>query len=194
MAQRISNYARIAGDRYPTPAAPALALLPYLDGIHKAWDPCADADNLVMILRAHGVAIVGTSTDFFAFTAPPEGADTCVLNPPYGVGGRTAVAFIETSLRLVPCTFALLRNDFNSAKSRQHLFRNNPHFAFKLVLLDRVRWFEGPSSPSDNHAWFGFDRGHRGPPIIHYASNADTAIDLPASNRWLPSSVGQRSA
>ena len=49
------------------------------------------------------------------------------------------------------------------------LFRDNPRFAGKLVLLDRIKWFEGPSAPSDNHAWFVWDRRHQGPPWIAYA-------------------------
>src|SRR5262249_49137964 len=78
-------------------------------------------------------------------------------NPPYGEGrrGEEAVRFIEHALELgVPRVAMLLRNDFDSAISRQHLFRHNPTFAGKLVLLNRIKWFDGPSSPSDNHAWF----------------------------------------
>ena len=109
-----------------------------------------------------------------------------VTNPPFGMQGRLAEAFIAHALELVPFVAMLLRVDFDSAKSRQHLFRHNPYFAGKLVLLNRVKFFDGPSSPSDNHSWFLFDRGHSGPPIIRYASNTDLQLDLPASSRWLP--------
>jgi hypothetical protein len=55
-----------------------------------------------------------------------------------------------------------------------HLFRDLPAFAGKIVLLDRVEWFEreGASGPSENHAWYLFNKKHRGPPTISYAGRA----------------------
>jgi hypothetical protein len=47
----------------------------------------------------------------------------------------------------------LLRCDFDSAKTRGHLFGRCPEFAKKLTLVERIRWFEYyPASPSFNHA------------------------------------------
>jgi hypothetical protein len=66
----------------------------------------------------------------------------------------------------------LLRNDFDSATTRQHLFRNEPRFAFKLVLLNR-KWFEGPSSPSDNHSWFVWQHDNVDLPTIRYISRIE---------------------
>jgi hypothetical protein len=63
-----------------------------------------------------------------------------------------AVAFIEHALKLKGPRVALLRNDFDSALTCQHLFRHETRFTLKLVLLNRIKWFDGPSSPSDNHA------------------------------------------
>jgi hypothetical protein len=187
MAQRSSGYNRVDDDQYETPAEPVIALIPQLEGISCAWDPCnRGSGKLIAVLRAHGVNAVGTGEDFLTVTKPPADVDAIVTNPPYGVQGRLAEAFIAHALELMPFTALLLRNDFDSAKSRQRLFRYNPHFACKLVLLDRIRFFEGPSSPSDNHAWFLFDRGHRGPAVIQYVSNTDSQLDLPASSRWLP--------
>ena len=129
----------------------------------------------------------------FTTSAPPPNVDSIVTNPPFGKQGRLAEAFISHALELVPFVAMLLRVDFDSAKSRQHLFRHNPYFAGKVVLLNRVNFFDGPSSPSDNHSWFLFDRGHSGPPIIRYASNTDLQLDLPASSRWLPARGPTRS-
>ena len=67
----------------------------------------------------------------------------------------------------------LLRNDFDSAITRQHLFRNEPRFAFKLVLLNRIKWFDGPSSPSDNHAWFCWLQDNEDLPTIRYISKEE---------------------
>jgi predicted RNA methylase len=146
------------------------------------------------VLKAYCIDAVGTGEDFLTISAPPTDVDAVVTNPPYGVQGRLAEAFIAHALELVPFAAMLLRNDFDSGKTRQGLFRHNPYFAGKLVLLDRVRWFDGPSSPSDNHAWFIFDRGHHGPPVIRYTRNSETETVLPASTRWLPSTVGQQGA
>ena len=66
----------------------------------------------------------------------------------------------------------LLPIDFDSAKTRVHLFGNCSAFAAKFVLLSRIRWFPGASSPSVNHAWFLWSRAHAGLPTIHYAARA----------------------
>jgi hypothetical protein len=179
MAQRVSGYQRKPDEAYPTTGVvewPVLALLPHLGRIRRAWDPAAperNHDGLVRTLRAHGVVAVGTSEDFFTIAAPPPDVSHIVCNPPYGPRkrGELAVKFIEHALGLgVPHVAMLLRNDFDSAISRQHLFRDNSLFGFKLVLLNRIKWFEGPSSPSDNHAWFYWSTKHVGTPTVRYAT------------------------
>jgi hypothetical protein len=84
------------------------------------------------------------------------------------------VRLIEHALELpVPHVAMLLRNDFDSAISRQHLFRNCPIFAGKLVLLNRIKWFVGASSPSDNHAWFLWSWKHVESPLFRYATRRE---------------------
>src|SRR5262249_50437298 len=74
----------------------------------------------------------------------------------------------------VPRVAMLLRNDFDSVLTRQHLFRFNPYFSTKIVLLNRIKWFDGPSSPSDNHSWFIWDHTHAGdPPAGGHSCNGD---------------------
>ena len=176
MSQRVSGYERIESERYETTAWPVVALLPHLGRIQRAWDPCNGSGHLVATLRGRGVVAVGTDEDFFTITMPPTDVDCIVCNPPYGERrrGELAVAFIEHALELKVSRIAmLLRNDFDSAITRQHLFRHNPQFAGKLILLNRIKWFDGSSSPSDNHAWFLFSRTHRGPPQIHYVTRRE---------------------
>ena len=65
----------------------------------------------------------------------------------------------------------LLRTDFDHAASRAHLFADCAMFAKKVVLTKRIRWFENSNgSPSFNHCWMIWDRQHRGPPTLAYAS------------------------
>jgi hypothetical protein len=133
----------------------------------------------VATLRAQGIEAVGTDDDFLARTEAPLHVSDIITNPPYGENkrGELAVAFIEHALELgVPRVSMLLRNDFDSAISRQHLFRNNPMFAGKIVLLNRIKWFVGASSPSDNHSWFTWSREHRGGPAIHYVTRREAEI------------------
>jgi hypothetical protein len=99
-----------------------------------------------------------------------------LLTPPYGENrrGEVAVQFIAHALELkVPRVAMLLRNDFDSAISRQHLFRYNSTFVGKIVLRNRIRWFDGPNSPSDNHSWFLWDPAHTGTPSLRYMTRAE---------------------
>jgi hypothetical protein len=182
MSQRNSGFTRVPDEHYATIAWPIVALLSQLDTVELAWDPCdRGSGELVATLRSQGVAAIGTRADFLATTAPPAGVTHLITNPPYGPKrkGEAAEHFIEHALALrIPCIAMLLRNDFDSAIGRPRLFRDNPQFAGKVILLGRIKWFEGPSQPSDNHSWFLWDRTHRGAPLIRYAACADAMRTL----------------
>jgi len=131
-------------------AWPILALLPHIGHIVRAWDPCdRGSSRLVGVLRARGINAIGTAEDFLTVTVPPENTSDLVTNPPYGENkrGELAMKFIEHALELqVPRVAMLLRVDFDSAISRQCVCRYCATFAGKIVLLNRIKWFEGPSS------------------------------------------------
>jgi hypothetical protein len=177
VSQRVSGYRRVPDETYETIAWPVVALLMQLGSVGCAWDPCdRGSGRLVATLRRGGIKAIGTAQDFLAITTMPTGVDALITNPPYGVNrrGEVAVQFIAHALELkVPRVAMLLRNDFDSAISRQHLFRFNSTFVGKIVLLNRIRWFDGPSSPSDNHSWFLWDRKHVGTPSIRYMTRAE---------------------
>lgn len=181
MAQRLSGYDRIPDEAYPTsPSAwwtlRALFAQPELASVEFTFDPCDRANGMMVTgLRTMGIEAIGNRRDFLTLASSelPFGA-AIVCNPPYGRGGRMARAFIEHALKLdAPLIAMLLRNDFDSGRTRQHLFRRCPSFAFKLVLLNRIKWFEGPSEPSDNHTWFVWRRDHSGPPTIRYITRSE---------------------
>jgi hypothetical protein len=179
MSQRNSGYARRPDEAYDTPSWPARALAPFLRqrGASHLWDPAAGAGNLVRTLRAEGFAVTGTTDDFLAKNALPTGVSAIVTNPPFGAAGRLACKFIEHGLELAPIVAMLARIDFDSGRSRVHLFRDHPNFAQKIVLLHRIVWFEleGAPGPSENHCWLIWDSRHRGPPTIAYTGN-DAAL------------------
>jgi hypothetical protein len=56
----------------------------------------------------------------------------------------------------------LLRTDYDHAHSRIHLFAGCQSFAKKVVLTQRIIWFDGPkANPSYNHAWYIWNHEHR---------------------------------
>jgi hypothetical protein len=140
---------------------------------------------MVQALNEAGLPTIGTGGDFLQMTALPDPqVNAIVTNPPYGVGGRLAVRFVEHALELVPIVAMLLKIDFDSARTRQHLFRHCPTFACKLVLLDRIEWFPGEYGSSTNHAWFIWDQRHSGPPTITYAGKSDAVSFDPVTDVW----------
>jgi hypothetical protein len=120
--------------------------------------------------------------DFLARVSLPHNDVDCICtNPPYGKGGRLAYKLIAHALELASTVAMLLRVDFDSGKTRADLFRDCKHYAHKIVLLDRIVWFEreDASNPSDNHAWFIWEHGDRprpGEATIYYAGIKDAAL------------------
>jgi hypothetical protein len=171
MSQRCSGYERPPGDTFETPPWVTLVLLPYMRGCRHVWDPAnGPRSQIARVLRDEGFRVTATNDDFLTRIATPDDVDTVVTNPPYGIGGRLACKFITHALELAPVVAMLLRVDFDSGKTRVPLFRDCASFAGKIVLLDRIVWFErdGAPEPSDNHAWYLWNRRHRGPPTISY--------------------------
>jgi hypothetical protein len=200
MAQRFSGRKRIPANFYPTPAWVTRALMPHLGaGRLYIWEPAAgDGDISLVLGERHSVV----SSDIRQIREPLAGVgrihkcdflnhdaalamtefDAIVTNPPYGLQGREAVAFIERALELVKPkggkVAMLLKADFDSAKGRRHLFADCPAWAKRIVLLDRILWFEPTpdengrvSGPSENHAWFLWDWRHSGPATHAYVDS-----------------------
>jgi len=92
--------------------------------------------------------------------------------------GRVAQQFIEHALTLTkPCrgfVAMLLKVDFDSGKTRQHLFAEHRAFVGKIVLVRRVHWIPNSNgAPSDNHAWFCWDWTNKAAPTIAYETPAE---------------------
>ncbi|PWT82878.1 MAG: hypothetical protein C5B44_01445 [Acidobacteria bacterium] len=179
MAQRNSGYAREARDKYQTPAFVTRALLPHIPSrVRHIWECAAGDGYMVRVLREAGYEVTPTDivdgVDFISTAGRPAGIDAIITNPPYDQAPAFCAQALGWMSRVKSCGFVamLLRIDFDSAKTRRSLFADNPHFAKKLVLLDRIRW-EGieqhTASPSYNHCWMIFDKYHIGPPTIAYA-------------------------
>jgi hypothetical protein len=173
MAQRHSEYRRQPDDQYFTPPWVTRCVTPWLaKRATHVWEPAAGNKHVVRALRQEGFNVCLTSNDFLEHTQLPNDRVTAICtNPPYGGGGHLAEKFIAHALDFhhIKTVCMLLRIDFDSGKTRRHLFALNRAWAHKIVLLDRIMWFPGDVGPSTNHAWFLWDKSHKGLPTISYA-------------------------
>lgn len=187
MAQRNSDYDRNDREFYPTPAWCTRALLPHIPArISTIWEPAAGDGAMLRELAAPGRECLGSDIDpghpsvvqqdFLKDTPPPSFCfNGIITNPPYGLQGRMAEAFIRRALALVRrregFVAMLLRVDFDSGKTRRDMFADCPAWAAKIVLTRRIVWVETPgkkAAPSENHAWFIWDFQHKGLARIKY--------------------------
>jgi predicted RNA methylase len=185
VSQKPSDYERIEGDRYYTPAWPVAALCT-VEAFHgEVIDPAAGSGLMVQTLQnyvigpvagydispdpvlANGVKGIGVQD----FLAPPLlVTKNIITNPPYGGRGSLAVKFIKRALeatRLERGKVAmLLRVDFDSAGGRTPIFGDHPAFAAKYTLTRRIHWANLPLKydekgrvvgATENHAWFVWD-------------------------------------
>ena len=169
-----SNFERKTNDLYETEAWATEALLrhfPVKDLF--VWEPAAGNHKISDILHLHGADDVATTdivtydrehsrmADFLDPSASPYFCDAIVTNPPYGKGNRQAVRFAELALERCDGLVALLLTaKFDFGKTRTHLFRDNPRFAAKIALIDRIQWFPGDNSGTEDHAWYVWDNGN----------------------------------
>jgi hypothetical protein len=163
-----SNYARKENDLYQTEpwATEALIRLFPVDGL-TVWEPAAGNHLMADVLRENG-ATVRTSDiaiydrphdalfDFLA--ARPHSEPTVqaiITNPPYGKGNRDAVTFARHALdRCDGLVALLLTAKFDFGKTRRGLFADNDRFWAKIALVDRIQWFPGETSGTEDHAWY----------------------------------------
>jgi hypothetical protein len=161
---------------YGTPQWVTLALIPHLRSIEgTVWDPVEGAGSRTMLqlltdsgFKVEAPDIAADPRDFLRRSAVSCGA--IITNPPHAY----AQEFIEHGLRLMRpndgLVAMLLRTDYDHASSRQYLFGRHKHFAKKLVLTKRIKWFEDTTGqPPFKHAWFIWDWKHCGPPVLAYA-------------------------
>jgi hypothetical protein len=180
LSQRFSGYDRKDRDAYQTPLWVTATIVPHLRalGVTTVWEPACGDGQIVAALRDHGFDVVGTDIatgdDFLNGCVQPPAYDAIVSNSPYGTGGRIARQFIERALEVTRprrgAVAMLLKVDFDSGKTRRHLFAECAAFVGKVVLTDRIVWFEPAiAGPSENHAWALWSWKHVGPPTIWYA-------------------------
>lgn len=164
-----SNYARKENDLYQTEPWATEALLRHfpLKGL-GVWEPAAGNHLMADVLREAGAKVFTSDIavydrqhdqefDFLnGFHAGHRSFfHAVVTNPPYGKGNRDAVRFAELALERCDGLVALLLTaKFDFGKTRRHLFADNPRFWGKIALVDRIQWFPGDTSGTEDHAWY----------------------------------------
>lgn len=161
-----SGYKRLANDQYMTPEWVTEALFQGYPLPRHIWEPAAGSGAMSRVLGRHYCVLESdiepthqdiNQRDFFSYTqmTNPWPWDGIVTNPPYSCAQK----FIEHALHLSEpkegMVAMLLRNEYDCAKSRRHLFADHPAFVMKLVLTKRPRWFaDDRASPRHNFAWY----------------------------------------
>lgn len=189
MTKRGPEYARQRNEKYFTPAWVTEALLDRERFYAAAMvDPAAGAGHIVDVLAARAGEENAAGWDIepdrddiirlnFLDVASPNCDIDIVTNPPFGVGGRLAVQFIQAALNLTEWrggkVAMLLPLAFDSAKGRKPLFADCPQFAGKYVLTQRIRWAnleQKAAGPMENHQWCIWDhrRDPRADPFVRY--------------------------
>ena len=187
MSQRASGYSRKENDEYQTPAWVTKTIVPHLAelGIDIIWEPassegCMSSDLYHAGFRVfeseltRGVDFLTVNNKFIAEVFENSRCPAVVTNPPF----KLSQQFIERALWMTEArrgaVAMLLRVDYDSAATRQHLFRYCKPWCKKLVLTNRIVWFDRPgAAPSFNHAWFLWSWQHSGPATISYAAREE---------------------
>ena len=179
-----SNYARKENDLYQTEPWATEALLRNIpireDWV--VWEPAAGNHLMADVIRETGALVYASDIvtydrlhsrllDFLNDAPIQCDADAIITNPPYGKGNRDAVKFAENALQsCAGYVCLLLTAKFDFGKTRTHLFRDNPRFAAKIALMDRIQWFPGNTSGTEDHAWYiwGPSGEMSSPPVLIY--------------------------
>ena len=205
MGKYDSGYARVPQEFYPTPGWVIEALAEYveLDGL-QVWEPacgdgrmaealkCAGAKVHASDIADRGYAGLDELLDFTSLRNPKlQPIDPRIItNPPYAYSGershRLAARFVEAGLHHIDrygrgLLALLLPFGFDSITTRRHLFADCADFAAKIVLTERIVWFERADDkredPKEHHAWFLWARPRQFEhPIILYAPNGQAAV------------------
>ena len=192
MGKHGTEYARVEKDHYPSPdwVTEALAQYVELKG-RRVWECACGDGRMAEALKRAGAHVYATDVADYGYPELDELLDftlqqpkiafvvpRIITNPPSGKRtGKLAVRFAETGLRHIGkrgLLALLLPADFHSAASRRHLFTDCEAFAAKIVLNQRIVWFDRTDgkkeAPRENHSWFVWQCPRQyDPPVLLYA-------------------------
>lgn len=146
------------------------------------WEPCAGVGSMSHILTKNGHDVLSTDIynhgfkgldgveDFLGVQSIDPAIHLIITNPPYkiegvaGVPDCTALDFVEHALKLTQpvsgSVIMLLRNEYDCASTRKHLF-DKPPFTAKFIITKRPNWIPEDmrrpgkdNGPRHNYSWF----------------------------------------
>lgn len=145
------------------------------------WEPACGEGHITKVLTAHGYSVVSSdlvdrgACDFtFDFLTAQKGwTGDIVTNPPY----RYAKEFVEKALEVVQDgrkVAMLLKLTFLESKKRRKLFDKAPpktiYVASACLNCARNGDFETMASGAMAYAWFVWEKGFKGDPIIKWVN------------------------
>ena len=198
MGKYDSGYARVPQEFYPTPEWVTETLADYVElKGRRVWEPACGDGRMAEALKRAGAQVYASDIEDCGYAGLNERLDftslqrpkiallepRIITNPPYAYPGershRLATGFIAAGLHHIRrggrgLLALLLPIGFDSLPTRCHLFADCPDFAAKIVLTERIVWFERDDGrredPKENHAWFLWQRPRQieGPPVLLY--------------------------
>lgn len=178
------RYVREDADAYFTPAWCTEALLKRWSPVGAVWEPAAGRGDMAKVLTDSGYNVFATDLhehkgavtqikkdiDFLEPSDFLMGCFSIVTNPPYTLAERFIRRALEVTAPGRGSVAMLLRHEYDCAKTRRDLFAEHPHFARKITLIRRPRWFaDTKTSPRHSFAWYVWDARHRGPAVLEWA-------------------------
>lgn len=145
------------------------------------WECACGAGHLGKVLEAHGHNVLGTDLVYRGYgeRKPADFLATCVddfsgdiiTNPPY----KYAFDFVRKAIEIVKPgnkVAMFLKLQFLEGKARKHFFRDNPPktvyvFSSRLICAKNGE-FEKYTSSAIAYAWFVWEKGYQGHPIIKW--------------------------
>lgn len=184
-----SAYARKDFELYQTEtwAVKVLASHLKLPTSRIMWEPSAGNHRVSDVFSALGHPVITSDVtfhgrphhfiaDFFTEFEVPV-FDDLITNPPYGKQNILAARYARRALsRCDGWVALLLLAKFDFGVTRTDLFQDNPRWHTKLCLLDRIQWFDGPDTGTEDHAWYIWcpnNPAYMQPPGLAYAANEE---------------------
>lgn len=148
---------------------------------HKIFEPACGEGHISEVLKANGYCVCssdlidrgyGEVKDFFSYKEIEKGIDI-ITNPPY----KYAKEFVEHSLKITESgtkIAMLLKLTFLEGQARRKLFEKYPPKTI-YVFSGRVKCaknadFDGMGSSAVCYAWFVWEKGFKGNPIIKWVN------------------------
>jgi hypothetical protein len=175
-------------DLYETPRVAVEALLrvlPLPGG--EVWEPACGRGAIANVLRAHGHRVVCTDlidygadptavygVDFLKTTELPAGVGCILTNPPFKLVNK----FIAHALALCPnvimlARLALLESERRSSVLEGRGLKRVFIFRKRLPMMHRDGWDGRKANSAVAFAWYVWERGYRGCPVMQRISWED---------------------